>query len=194
MAHLRDHIDLLRLRASRDPDAFARIYDRYVDAIYRFVSFKLPSKEDAQDVTADVFMKAWDHIRQDKPVENVRAFLYQVARNAVVDRYRRNHAESRGGQTTAVTFSLLEASSVSDAIELGDEGRSADQAQAKAEVALLVRRLARLKDQYRDVLLLRLVDDLPFDAIASVMGVSAVNARVLYHRALKALKASETMS
>jgi RNA polymerase sigma-70 factor, ECF subfamily len=188
MSNLIDSYLLFRLKTKRDPEAFARIYDRYVEAIYRFAILKLPSEEDAQDVTSEAFMRTWAHINDRKPIDNVRAFLYQVTRNLIADRYRQKEQLI---SYDAVTF---EGESPSTHLETigGDSGRGTKLMEARADFSLLLEQLKRLKEDYRDVLLLRLVDDLPFSVIGQILEKSPGNVRVIYHRALKALKELET--
>jgi len=68
---------------------FSKIYDQYIAKIYRFVFLKVSSQEVAEDISSRVFMKGWEVFRQDvDKIENPKAFLYQVARNMVIDYYR----------------------------------------------------------------------------------------------------------
>lgn len=181
MSQLIDRYLLYRLKIKRDPDAFAKIYDRYVPDIYRFVIFKLPRQEDAQDVTAETFTKFWQTIQQQKDVTNIRAYLYRIARNLVVDFYR-NREQS---------FSLDSVTEQGDlpSNELHDAGRGKDLIEARGDIALVFSQLDRLKEDYRDVLALRLVDALSFADIATVLGKTPGHVRVIYHRGIRALKA-----
>ena len=66
---------LLQVQYRKDPEAFARLYDMYVSRIFRFVYFKVSSEEDAQDLTAEVFLKAWEYIKkQDRKLLILRHF------------------------------------------------------------------------------------------------------------------------
>ena len=70
-------------------EQFIRIYDQYIDKIYRFVYLKVNSQEIAEDITSKVFLKGWENYRgEPKKIENMSAFLYQIARNSIVDHYR----------------------------------------------------------------------------------------------------------
>lgn len=192
MTNLLDSYLLFRLRTKRDPEAFARIYDRYVEAIYRFVYLKLPRKEDAQDITAETFARAWKHLNEEKQVAHVRAFLYQIARNLIVDFYRTRKLESSIEEL--VTIEQAGTSSDSEG-GVGESARLPIQAgkmEPRAELALIFSRLSRMKEDYRDVLTLRLIDDLPFGVIAEILGKNAGHVRVIYHRALKALNDLES--
>ena len=68
---------------------FAKRYDKYIAKIYRFTYLKLSSQELAEDITAQVFLKAWEVFRKDsKEVKNVQAFIYRIAKNEVANYYR----------------------------------------------------------------------------------------------------------
>src|SRR3990167_3587779 len=87
--NLREKLLLLRLR-KKDPEAFAQLYDLYVTPIYRFIYFKVPTIQDTEDLTSEVFLKAWQYITdREEAIENLRSLLYKIARNLVVDFYRR---------------------------------------------------------------------------------------------------------
>src|SRR3989344_6220434 len=80
---------LIRLQ-KKDPEAFAQIYDLYVTPVYRFIYFKVSSKQDAEDITSEVFLKIWQFVTESEDeIENLRALIYRVARNLVIDLYRR---------------------------------------------------------------------------------------------------------
>ena len=174
MSNLVDRYLLFRVKTKQDPEAFARLYDRYVEAIYRFVYLKLPSREDAQDITAETFTKAWQYLNEQHEVVHIRALLYRIARNLIADFFR--------SQKPNVSLEELVTNEVPIA---SNEGiRVSD----RAEFALVVQKLERLKEDFRDVLTLRLIDDLPFQDIADILEKKPGNVRVIYHRALKALK------
>jgi RNA polymerase sigma-70 factor, ECF subfamily len=79
-----------RVVASRDHVAFAELYDRYIDRIYRYVCYRTGSQVDAEDLSEQVFLQVWtaiQHFRwQGKPFQ---AWLYRMAHNVLVDHYRR---------------------------------------------------------------------------------------------------------
>jgi RNA polymerase sigma-70 factor, ECF subfamily len=185
MTSLVDRYLLFRIRRHQDPDAFARIYDRYVAAIFRFVLLKLPSKEDAEDITSNVFLKCWQYLQERHDVTHVRALLYRIARTSIADWYRERSLTPH--RSLAVTFDPDFATTQVQDEDASDAGRGKAAVEARAELAILMGSLERLKDDYRDVLTLRLLDGLPFNVIAEIMEKSPGNVRVLYHRAKKAL-------
>ena len=189
MASLIDRYLLFRLKTKQDPEAFTRLYDRYVKAIYRFAILKLPSVEDAQDITAETFTRAWQYLHEHHEVTHIRALLYRIARNLIADRYR-NTTETVSIE--AVTFEAENTSiPMKDGID-GDQGREKVLIEARADLALVIEKLQRLKEDYRDVLTLRLIDDLPFNVIAEILEKKPGHVRVIYHRAMNALKELDT--
>ena len=90
---LNEQIVLYRIRKG-DTESFGRIFDFYQEKIYRFVYLKVATGEDAEDITAETFLKAWQYIKEGKKVQSLQAFLYQVARNLVVDFYRKKVAQT----------------------------------------------------------------------------------------------------
>lgn len=186
MSNLHDQYLLFRVLVKRDPEAFTRIYDRYVVAIYRFVFVKLPSKEAAEDVTSETFLRCWQHLSQRKQITHLRALLYRVARNLVADHYRKA-GQPMISLDQAVTF-FDGVTSTTMSPDLSDDGSGAKNVVHKAEAGLLLQRIARLKEDYQDVLTLRLVEGLSFGDIAVILEKSQGNVRVMYHRARKALE------
>jgi RNA polymerase sigma-70 factor (ECF subfamily) len=80
---------LVKKAVSGDSDAFAGLYDTYVDEVYRFVLHRVNDEQTAEDITSQVFLKAWDNLGRYK-ARGVPfgAWLFQIARNTVIDYYR----------------------------------------------------------------------------------------------------------
>lgn len=196
MMNLVDSYLLYRIRTKRDPEAYARIYDRYVESIYRFAFLKLPGKEEAQDVAAETFTRAWQYLNESKDVTHVRALLYRIARNLIVDYYRTQpktasmSLDAMVEQDGRVTFDGAAASKAIDGTD-GDSGSGRRFIEARADLALVLKRLEMLKEDYQDVVTLRLIDDLPFNVIAEILEKTPGHVRVIYHRAIKALNEKE---
>jgi len=185
MSNLVDRYLLFRIRTKRDPEAFAKIYDRYVKALYRFTLLKLPSQEEAQDITAETFTKAWNYLQEHREITNIRALFYRIARNLIADYYRNRPVSVAFDAVT--NQSDFASTPMKDALG-SDLGRERELIEARTELTLILQQLGQLKEDYRDVVMLRLVDDLAFDDIADILGKTAGNVRVIYHRAIKALK------
>src|SRR5438105_3700139 len=83
-----EEAELVRL-AGRDPDAFARLYDRFVQKVYRYAYRRVRSHADAEDITAQVFRRALEGIAgYDERGAPFGAWLFRIARNLLVDRAR----------------------------------------------------------------------------------------------------------
>ena len=68
---------------------FSHIFDKHIDKIYRFIFLKVNSQDVAQDLTSETFLRCWEKYRQNQErIENINAFLYQIARILVIDHYR----------------------------------------------------------------------------------------------------------
>lgn len=167
-----------------EKDAFSEVYDFYVIKIFRFVYLKTNSKEVAEDITSEVFMKCWKHIQalqkrlneEISDTESIGPLLYTIARNTVIDHYRKKHEESVG---------------LSDEMKerIPDRKQNIiEKLSIKQEIEYLISVMRELKDEYQEVLLLKFVEDLPNDEIAKITGKSEGSTRVLIHRAIKSLE------
>jgi len=174
---LQEKFLLYKVRSKKDPDAFGKIYDAYAPRIYRFVFFKVSSEEEAKDITADVFLKAWQYLLDEKgkEVQHLGGLLYRIARNRVIDFYR-----SRAANETVPLIN--EAEQVSDASDLQKEV----DIKMSAETAGQYLRL--LKDEYREVLVMKYLDEMETSEIAEALDKTPGNVRVLLHRAMNALR------
>ncbi len=171
---------LLQQLKSRDREAFIKVYDEYVKDIYRFVYFKVGREEEAQDLTSMIFLKAWNYIQSNSLSDSktLRALVYKIARTSVIDHYRES------GNKLEVSLDDEE-----HPVEIIDEKQNpAEDLDKSADLALVRRQLPLLKEEYREIIVLRFVDDLTLEEIADVTGKSRGNVRVILHRALAALK------
>jgi len=162
----------------RDKETFTEVYDENVSDIYRFIYYKIGSVEEAKDLTSVVFLKTWNHI-QNNTLENaktLRALLYKVARNVIIDYYR---------DKSSKTLSLDdERNPIDIALDNNEESRL-DNAQ---DLELIRQKLPLLKVEYREIIIMRFINDLTLEEIADITQKSRGNVRVIIHRALTALK------
>jgi len=166
---------LYRLQTKKDPEAFAKLYDLYVRRIYRFVFFKVSSHEEAEDITSEVFLKAWHYINENeqKKIMSFSGLLYRLARNAVIDLYRK--------RSKKVEVSL-------ENVEIVEEEKLTKELDTKIEIKKIMNSLEKLKHEYKEIVILRYVDGLETGEIAEITGKGRVAVRVTLHRALKRLK------
>ncbi|MDI6591339.1 MAG: RNA polymerase sigma factor [Patescibacteria group bacterium] len=160
---------------------FGKIYDQYIDKIYRFIFLKVNSQEIAEDLTSETFLKGWEayknqksKIKNQKEIENLQAFLYQIARNLVIDYYRKK------GKTQIIS---------ADQVKIIDPKTNLEEkAAVNSEVENIKTALANLKEEYQNVIIWHYLDDLSISEIAKMLNKSEETARVMLHRALKILK------
>ena len=178
---------ILRKALSGRKEAFSEIYDFYVVRIFRFIYLKTSSRETAEDLASEVFLRYWKRIKEGMKDENlgedvandkVKPFLYKIARNLIIDFYRKKEIP-----TVEID------NDIKDKIQ--------DQKQdilacvsAKQEVKEMMKALSKIKGEYREIIILRHIEELSIIEIAEITGKSGGSVRVSLHRAIKALKKS----
>jgi len=167
---------------------FSKIYDENVRKIYRFVFLKVNSEEMAQDITSQTFLQGWEAFKKSKvqnpksrkgEIRNPSAFLYKVARNLVIDFYRRE------GRRDVISTDAYD-------IDLPDPKNNPEVVEAELTLNSQMRRvrkaLSGLEGDYQDVIIWRYLDGLAFSEIGQILDKSEGAVRVNLHRALKKLR------
>lgn len=165
---------LIERAISRDPDAFGRLYDMYVDRVYRHVYYRVSNVADAEDLTQQVFLKAWQAIsRYRKAASPFLAWLITISHNLVIDFYR-----------TRKDKTYLKAEITAD----DAASRPEQVAEVHFEQQRLRRAILQLPDEQQHVILLRFIEGYRNPEIASLIGKSEGALRVILHRALLRLR------
>jgi RNA polymerase sigma-70 factor, ECF subfamily len=158
--------------ADRPP--FEDLYRDYLGRIYAFVRAQVGSSSDAEDITAQVFMNAYQaYGRFEARNTTPAAWLFRIARNATLDHFRAQGRRDRLRRT-------IERQPVA-------EDDPAGQAEERIQYRALLVRVAQLPERQREAISLR-HSGLSFDEVGKLIGCSEDAAKMLYHRALKALK------
>ncbi len=159
---------------------FGRIYDKYIEKIYRFVFLKTGSQEIAQDLTSDTFLRGWKAFQRTQDpknnyqIENTQAFLYQIARNLIADHYKEK------GKVKIVSIENRAITDLSVDLE--------KKAILSSDMNTIRLALNNLNEDYQNVIIWRYLDGFSTAEVAQIMNKSEQATRVLLHRALKALK------
>ena len=154
---------------------YSDIYDKYVDKIYRFVVLKVKSPETAEDLCSEVFLRGWQAFKEKEgKIDNIQAFLYQIARNLLTDHYRQE------GRAQMVSVEYAPITDSSQDLE--------EKAMLNSEIDQVKAVLADIKDEYREVLIWYYLDEFSVPEIAKILNKSEPACRVLIHRALNALR------
>jgi len=171
-----EDIELLKRAQDGDADAFGEIYQRYAEAVFRFLYAHVDDRMDAEDLTEEIFFKVWRSISsyRDQGTPFL-AFLFKIARNALIDHYRRS---GKNEQPVSIEDTPIQ----DNGVDPGEE------AIAKLEHAEIRQVLNQLREDYRTVLILRFLSDLSPQEAAHTMGRSTGAIRVLQHRALAAAR------
>ena len=168
---------LLASALAGDEEAFGKIYDKYVEEIFRFVLMRTSNKEEAQDLTSEAFLKTWEYVSSSsKRIDNIRALLYRVSRNLVIDYYRKS-----GRQVQALDEDQF-AKIIDQSVDLEESVAKRD------DIKQAFSLLDNLSEEYRELLLMRYTQDLSTSEIAKALGKKEGTVRVGLHRAIKQLK------
>ncbi|MFH1412458.1 MAG: RNA polymerase sigma factor [bacterium] len=159
-------------------EQFAKLYDRYVKAIYTFIYYKTMHKETAEDLASQTFIKAMDKIKTFKSSKgSFKSWLYRIARNTVIDHYR--------AQKTTCTEMIW---------DLSDQQSVIQQVDDKITLDKISHYLESMSKQQREIIIMRLWDGLSYEEIAEITGLSKDNSRMLVSRGLKKVKQSIIIS
>jgi len=154
---------------------FQKTYDEYADAIFRYCYFQVSDREKAKDLAQDTFLKFWEYVASGKQVEYVKSFLYRIASNTVIDERRKKK-----------TISLEKITE--NGHDWADEKDEEKQKEIIYEGRQAIETVAKLPEKYRDVLMLRYVDDLSIKEIAKIIDEKENNVSVRINRGLEKLK------
>ena len=152
---------------------FLKLYEEYADAIFRHCYFRINNREEATDLTQEVFMKVWRYMANGEKIDNHRALFYKMANNSVIDYYRRKKPVSLDSLNEA-GFDMAS----------NDHQKINNLVEAK-QVAQF---LNKLEPDYKQALTMRYIDDLSVQEIADILGERENTVSVRIHRGLEKIK------
>ncbi len=164
---------LIEQARQREPAALSELYRRHVDAIYRYIYYRVSDAETAEDLTAEVFMRMVESI--DRYTDNgipISAWLYRIAHARIIDHWRRNQRRPQVEWSDALVSPHL-----------------VDDLPQKDVVALqrLREALGALKDEQQQVIIFKFLEGLDNQTVAQIMNKTEGAVKALQHRALAAL-------
>ena len=170
-------------RAKNDAEAFVELYDQYYSQIFGYALKRTANIEVAQDVTSEVFFKAFKNLRQfhwrGVPFSS---WLYRIATNEIANYF----TKSKPWQ-----FSLEE---VSNSISFSDPSTGTEFLQAEAELRrhedflTLHENISKLQLKYQEVIILRFFEDKQLKEIGEILGKREGTVKSLLHRGLEKLR------
>ncbi|MGX7677611.1 sigma-70 family RNA polymerase sigma factor [Jatrophihabitans sp. DSM 45814] len=175
-----EHVEMWELvRAAKDGDgeAFGKLYDRYVDAVFRFIFYRVNDRALAEDFTSETFLRALRRISTiNYQGRDIGAWFMTIARNIVFD-----HTKSARFRLEMTTGDLIE----------GDEKVASTESAVLTHLTneRLMRALDSLGEEQKECLVLRFLNGLSVAETAEVMGKNDGAIKALQHRAVKRLAA-----
>ena len=152
---------------------FQMLYQENLGLIYRYVYSKVGNREEAEDLTSQIFIKAVRGVDQERGMQSIQKWLFQVARTTIADYWR--------------AYYRISTNSLEELLEAGWEGPADEEpAAATNQPAERVKRILQaLPQHYREVLTCRFLLNLSIKETALSMGLTEANVKVLQFRALK---------
>lgn len=155
---------------------FKSIWLPYNADFYRVAFSLLKDRDEAMDATQDLYIKLWNMKNMLDQVEHPKAFGSRLMKNLCLDRIRKRN--SSPDTSSAITYELA-----------GENGRESDSAMiGKEDIRMLEAAIDKLPPTQQQIIRLRFYEEKNFEEIASEMGLSQINARVLLSRARNRLK------
>lgn len=168
-----EELALLNRARALDADALAEIHDRYYDAIYRYISFRIHDPQTVEDLTSEVFTRFLAALRErNAPQNTIRGWLYGAASRVVKEQYRRQ----RRAQVTTLDESLPSRGSGPD--------QKVDQQLAREKLRSA---LGELTEDQQNILALRFGYGMPIREVAETVNKSEGSIKMLQVRAIASL-------
>lgn len=167
---------LIEKAIAGDSNAFGELYSLHLNAIYRYIYFRIGEQHDAEDLTENVFLKAWEALPGYKQLGSpFSSWLYRIAHNIVVDYHRKIKPVPVSSED-----GLLE----DQVDELTNTLRTVIEAEQLRELA---KAISQLNNEQQNVIILRFVEGLSHAEIAQIIGKNEGTCRMIQHRALVTL-------
>ena len=171
---LEEERKLIKKATVGESEAFGLLYDYYLPKIYRFILIKVSHREEAEDLSHQVFLRAWQNIREyDDRGYPFSSWLYRIARNAVIDYYRQNKQ----------LIGLSEAR-----CQLAEETEAGDKTAVLIEFERALAALKQLNPIDQEVIVLRFIEEFSIAETAASVNKTEGAVKLIQHRALKRLK------
>lgn len=156
-------------------DQFMEYYEKYSDDIFKFCMVKTRNRELSLDITQDTFMKFWEYIIKGTNIENERPLLYRIARNLVIDNYRKKKD---------ILVEDFSDSSFQDQLRFDNQQNLEDKIDGEKAITLL----QKLPESISEIINLRFIHDFSITEIAKTINMEPKTVSVYLHRGLKKLR------
>jgi RNA polymerase sigma-70 factor (ECF subfamily) len=177
--------ELALIAAARggNADAFSRLVVANQDRIYSSVLRQMRDEHKAADITQEAFIQAWRALDSYEDRARFSTWLYRIAMNLMTSHYRHEHAQKRGGDNARASLD------VEGMPEPGAEQRTPDDLATAADVGAEVRAaIEELDDEYRQVILMRDLQDMSYEEISELLAIPPGTVRSRLHRGRERLR------
>ena len=170
---MQDELLLLHRAKSLDQDALAQIHERYYDAMYRYMAYRVNDLQTAEDLTSELFMRFLHAIQQkNAPQKTIRGWLFGSASLILKEHYRKK----KRARLVELDDSLPD-----------ERAESTETIEAEERKSVLYRAMAELTEDQQQVLALRFGYEMPIRDVAETMNKSEGSVKMLQVRAIAAL-------
>ncbi len=170
-----DERKIIKSAVAGEASAFGKLYDQYQPQIYRFILFKVGHREEAEDLTHEVFVSAWQNISKYRDFGfPFSGWLYRIARNRVIDHYRTKKTPASIDDIDPEYFAVPTATPTT--------------LEEKLEIERVRKALTHLKPEYQDVLIMRFIEELSLKETAAALGKTEGAVKLMQYRAMKSLQ------
>lgn len=153
-------------------EAFTELYDKYVEKIYNFIFYRVSNRALAEDLTSEVFLRAFDRIETFNPEKSkFSTWLFQIAKNRLIDYYR----------------AMKPLDELNESMEIASDYSVIDEVDRVFDVMRVKAILDKLESNERDLIIMRLWDDLSYREITELTGRSEASLKMHFSRIMKKL-------
>lgn len=154
---------------------FMKSYEENSDALFRYCYFQTSNREVATDILQDTFTKTWSYLKDGKEVDNLKAFLYKVAKNLIID-YRR---KKKNYSLDAITET---------GVEFRNDVEIEVEVESEFDKRFVLEKLEELEEEDREILTMRYINEMSIKEIADTTDLTANNISVKIHRATEKMR------
>jgi len=154
-------------------EEFLKAYDENADYIFRHCYLRINDRERARELMQETFLKTWIYISKGEKIQNLKAFLYKVANNLVIDEFKKR----KELKLEEITMKKI----------IG-ENDFKERSHANIEAEDVIKLINSLDPKYQKVVIMRYIDSLSIKEIADILGKTENNISVRLHRALNQIK------
>ncbi len=159
--------------SKKQEQAFLEAYEKHSDAIFRYCYYRVFDREKAKDIVQDAFMKTWKYISGTHEVEDIKSFLYKVARNIIIDESRKKKV---------VSLEYISEKGFTPNIDSREQQEDGFMGKEMLEI------VNSLDEKYKDAIILKYVEDLSIKEIAVMLSETENNVSVRINRGFKKVK------